>query len=267
MFLKVLVDNNTVIDDYALGEPGLCFYLEVDNKKILFDTGYSDILINNAKHYNLDLNQLDYIVLSHGHNDHTRGLQFLFEEYDLSKTILIAHPDVFNDKIENDTKIGSPLKLADVKNKMKVILTKEAYKLTDNLYFLGEIKRTNDFENKAAIGKQYIDDEWKDDYLYDDSALGYQNKGLYIITGCSHSGICNIVETAKRLFNEDRIKMVIGGFHLFEDDDNLKQTIAYFKINKIENLLPCHCVSFKAKARINQEIPIQEVGVGFEIKL
>ena len=77
MKLTVLVDNNTYIDQYYLGEPALSFYIEDGTEKILFDTGYSDAFIKNAEQMGIDLGALTYIVLSHGHNDHTRGLPFL----------------------------------------------------------------------------------------------------------------------------------------------------------------------------------------------
>ena len=77
MKLTVLCDNNTYIDQYYLGEPALCFYIEDENRKILLDAGYSSVFKKNAALMNLDLNQLTDIVISHGHNDHTRGLKYL----------------------------------------------------------------------------------------------------------------------------------------------------------------------------------------------
>ena len=73
MKLTVLVDNNTYIDQYYLGEPALSFYIEDGDERILFDTGYSDAFIKNAEAMHIDLGRLTYIMLSHGHNDHTRG--------------------------------------------------------------------------------------------------------------------------------------------------------------------------------------------------
>jgi len=75
--MNVLVENNTLIDLYFKGEPGVSYYLEADGKKILFDTGYSDLFIENAKKMDIDLLDLDYLVLSHSHLDHTWGLQHL----------------------------------------------------------------------------------------------------------------------------------------------------------------------------------------------
>lgn len=74
MKLTVLVDNNTYIDQYYLGEPGVSYFIEDCGIRILFDTGYSDVYVRNAKKMGIDLSELDAVVLSHGHNDHTGGL-------------------------------------------------------------------------------------------------------------------------------------------------------------------------------------------------
>lgn len=73
MRLTVLVDNNTYIDEYYLGEPALSYYIEDDEDCILFDTGYSDLYIRNAEKMGLDLSFVSTVVFSHGHNDHTGG--------------------------------------------------------------------------------------------------------------------------------------------------------------------------------------------------
>ena len=102
----------------------------------------------------------------------------------------------------------------------------------------------------------------------EDTAIVYKgNNGLFSITGWYHSGICNIIEYAKTVCNEQRIDEVIGGFHLFDVSERLKHTIEYFIENDIKELYPCHCVSFRAKAEIHKYIPIHEVGVGLTIEI
>lgn len=110
--------------------------------------------------------------------------------------------------------------------------------------------------------------DWKCDELLDDSALVYTGKnGLSIITGCSHSGICNIVKYAKETFNKN-IELIIGGFHLFENDEKTKQTISYLLKQNIKEVYPCHCTTLKVKSKmIESGLNINEVGSGLIIDI
>lgn len=267
--LKVLVDNNTYIDEYYLGEPGLSYYIECDDKKILFDTGYSDAFIKNAKLMNIDLNNLDYVILSHSHNDHTGGLVYLIKEYDLSNTILLTHPDLFIPRYKEGLYIGSPINVDELRKYFKdVILTNKPYKVNDNLIYEGQVERSNDFENKRPVGLCKINDKEVDDYNLDDSCLVYKNeKGIYVISACSHSGICNMIEYGKNITDDSRVKLVIGGFHLFENDEVLDKTIKYLSDCHIDDLYPCHCVSLVCKHMMMNKLNVHEVGVGLELSL
>ena len=95
MKLTVLIDNNTYIDEYYIGEPALSYYIEDENERLLFDTGYSDAFIRNAQAMNIDLSAISTLVLSHGHNDHTGGIKYLMNQYPDCKCKIVAHPDVF----------------------------------------------------------------------------------------------------------------------------------------------------------------------------
>lgn len=88
-----------------------------------------------------------------------------------------------------------------------------------------------------------------------------------MITGCSHSGICNIIEYAKKVCGEAKVQGVIGGWHLFKVDDRLEKTIAYLQKHNIRELYPCHCCSFQAKAAVHAQIPVKEIGVGKVIEI
>lgn len=112
MKCKVLIDNNTIIDRYFLGEPGLSFLIEAEGERILFDTGYSNAFIENARKLGENLLDLDYVVFSHGHMDHTWGLDSLIKLYSEAKSekmnhkgpTIVGHPLVFETKL--DEKLG-----------------------------------------------------------------------------------------------------------------------------------------------------------------
>lgn len=268
MKLTVLVDNNTIIDNYFMGEPALSFVLEVDNKKIIFDTGYSDLFLQNAKQMNMDLEDIDFIVLSHGHNDHIGGLKHLLNKNFSKKVELIAHPLVFNKKIYDDNEfIGSDVSEQQAKNIFSLKLSKNPYQITPNLTFLGEIPRLTNFESQTSIGNIILQEQTVPDYLYDDSALVYKKDGkLTIITGCSHSGIVNIVRYAKQLCNCNNISAIIGGFHLSGSNITLiNETIKFLKNENIQTIYPCHCTDLSAKCKLAENFYIQEIGVGSQL--
>lgn len=262
MQLTVLVDNNTLIDRYYLGEPGVSYYIEDDDAKILLDVGYSDIFLRNAQAMGIDLSRVQQVVLSHGHNDHTRGLLWLVEQEYFKKQTLVAHPGAFVPKKFDGADIGATFTTEQLKDKCQLKLSKEPLQLSKRITFLGEIPSLNDFEERRSFG---INDD-PIDLVMDDTALVYRGEeGLFIITGCSHSGICNIIEYAKQVCGESRVQGVIGGWHLFKVDTQLEKTIDYLKENNISELYPCHCCSFKARAALHAQMPVKDVGVGKKI--
>lgn len=267
MKLKVLADNNTCIDKYYLGEPAVSYYIEDGDTKILFDTGYSDVFIKNALKLGVDLNDIDYIVISHGHNDHTGGLSYYLKEYKNNKVSIIAHPDAIKEKYLDNEKISASISVDEINKKGELILSKEAKKISENIFFLGEIPRKNDFEGKESIGRQKDTNGYLEDYILDDTALVYKSDlGIYIITGCSHSGICNIIEHAKLICNDYRVLGVLGGFHLFSNDNKADKTIKYLVDQNIKEIYPCHCTSFKVKSKLNAYIEVKEVWSGLELE-
>jgi len=269
MKLTILIDNNTFIDEYLLGEPALSIFIEEDNKKILFDAGYSDAFIKNAVKLNKNLKDLDYLIFSHGHNDHTWGLvpltELYTESYNSNKPVILAHPLAFNSKYIKQTEgVGSKLSIDKLQNYFDFNLTKSPFWITDKFVFLGEIPRNNDFECRIPIGKVKTDSGLQDDFLLDDSALVYKSQqGLVIITGCSHSGICNIIDYAKKVCNESKIVDIIGGLHLLKTENQyMSKTLNYLKSCDIAKMHPCHCTDLQAKISLSSICNIQESASG-----
>lgn len=277
--LTVLVENNTLIDRYFTGEPGLSFLLETAGKKILFDVGYSDLFLANAEMMRIDLRDLDLVVLSHGHLDHSGGLVKLVRHLTEAKIEsmthrvpeLIAHPRCFYPKeklpLQNN---GSILDEAEVRRQFPVNLSREPVWITEDLVFLGEIPRKFAFEHTDP-GKRRIylpDGRMEPDHLLDDSALAFRSgAGLVIITGCSHAGICNITEYARNVCGESRVVDIIGGLHLLKpSEEQMQETIFYLREIGLVALHACHCTSLESKISLSGSCPIQEVGIGMKLE-
>ena len=254
MKLTVLTEN-TASGEF-MAEFGLSYFIEYDNKKILFDTGHTDVFLKNAKKLNIDIEQLKTVVLSHGHWDHGNGLKYMQNKE------LICHPNVFikryhkNDKIN----IGLDLSYEELKKRYNIKVSKEPYSISDNIIFLGEIPRLNSYEAQTTT---FIDENKNEDFIMDDSALAIiVNKELVVVSGCAHSGICNTIEYAKRVTGIKKLRAVIGGFHLAEVNRQTKETIKYFKQQQIKYILPSHCTKLPALAAFYTEFKINHVKTG-----
>src|SRR6056297_1582132 len=176
MKLSVLVDNNTLIDRYYIGEPGVSYFIETEQSRVLFDVGYSDAFLCNAHTLGIDLLSIDTLVLSHGHIDHTGGLDVLLKEYMEARfernhdkvPRLVAHPDALNPKFmppgegevgptdgglgvptglsSTAISIGSPVSASVLALSFDLRTSRQPLWLDDRLVFLGEIERRTAFE-------------------------------------------------------------------------------------------------------------------------
>ena len=266
MKLTVLVDNNTYIDRYYLGEPALCCYVEDGDKKLLLDTGYSDAFLLNARKMGIDLSQVTDIVLSHGHNDHTGGLRAFFEAFPGTSVRVTAHPSVFAPKRDNTgLAIGSPISAEETAAHAALNLTDQSCKLSGHVTYLGAIERVTAFEKKT-VGFRLTEDGWVEDSLPEDTALSLQVPGgQFLLLGCSHSGVCNIAEKAQAMFPERKITGLLGGMHLFEVDERTEKTRDYLARLCMGDIWPCHCTSFAVRSYLSRVLSLREVGVGLEL--
>ncbi len=274
--LTVLVDNNTAIDHYLLAEPGLSFLLEHDGKRILFDAGYSDVFIRNAQKLGQDLVQLDRVVLSHGHMDHTWGLPSLIALRTeaamagrrVPETELVAHPHALRGKsLDNVPEIGSLLGSRSLGIHFSLRLSKEPMNLGERLLFLGEIPRRFEFEDSPPLGEQNMETHSRPDHILDDTALAFDTgRGLVLVCGCSHAGICNTVARAMELTGEKRILDIIGGLHLLDTPtERLEHTAKYLSNTGLLSLHACHCTDLAAKLALGRTLPLREVSSGLII--
>jgi 7,8-dihydropterin-6-yl-methyl-4-(beta-D-ribofuranosyl)aminobenzene 5'-phosphate synthase len=153
----------------------------------------------------------------------------------------------------------------EIESRFELIESKVPVQLSENLWFLGEIPRQNDFEAQST---SFVDDFQNDDFIPDDSALAaLVNKRLVVITGCSHSGICNIVEFAKKVTGISDVKAVFGGFHLKDQNEQTRKTIEYFKSNTgLNRFTPSHCTELPALTAFYEAFQNRQIKTGMVLE-
>lgn len=271
--VTILVENSTP-SPALIGEYGFSALIEVDDYKMLFDTGSAQALYHNAAQLGIDLNKVDAIVISHGHFDHTGGLLSYLKQY--GPRPVYAHSGIFVSRPlplggNNYKEIGCGFSQDELLNaRVNLHLQDEFTPIIPRVYFSGTIPRNSNFEDTGGKFKMMFDGQMQDDPLVDDSALIIDHPdGLIIVSGCAHSGVVNIIEHARNKTGESRILAFIGGTHLItasqERVDNTISALDSFSISKI---IVSHCTGFYAAARLynslGERVIKGETGMRFE---
>lgn len=272
--VTILVDN--IGEEPLQSEHGFSIKMELNDKKILFDTGQGEALFINAKILGIALDDLDILILSHGHYDHSGNIKKIIEMNPLID--FYAHPDCLKSRISYYE--GKPVKY--------VSLTEENIKAINSLpenqkhwcideteilpgvWVTGTIERKNDYEDTG--GAFYTDSLCTSpDLLPDDMSLWIEKEdSLTIICGCCHSGLQNTVEKILSLTKRSSIDTIIGGLHLVKADENrIKKTISFIKTQEIGTLIGAHCTSEKAVSKLKEKLGKQVAlgKVGLTLKL
>ncbi|MFW6295516.1 MAG: MBL fold metallo-hydrolase [Halanaerobium sp.] len=267
--LKITVlAENTVEKRELLAEHGLSFYFKVNGKEYLFDTGQGKVLSSNAKKLGIDLEKIDTVFLSHGHDDHTGGLKKLLSVN--PEVRIFAHSEVFLPKYKKAAGelkfIGTELKKSEIKNFQAA---ETATAAAAGIYSTGEIPASREsYINSRYVvkkGAKEITDPFNDDIsLYLES-----ESGVVILLGCSHKGVKNIIEEIKAEIGDKKIAAVMGGMHLKRSGEaEIKELIDYFSELDFELLAPMHCTGREAAVKFKEafadRVKLASVGDSFE---
>jgi 7,8-dihydropterin-6-yl-methyl-4-(beta-D-ribofuranosyl)aminobenzene 5'-phosphate synthase len=261
MKLTVLCNNSVELDSSCVAEHGFSCFIEHENSNYLFDTGQGLGVVDNALILKKDLRSINSIILSHGHYDHTGGLEKVLRYID-KKINIYAHHDIFMKKYgEHHGKtayVGMTFNRAYLKSlKAEFMLKNDFFEISKNLYMTGQIPIINSYEalgdDLFAVDKN--GEILRPDPLKDDNSLVVDTeKGLVIVLGCAHRGIVNIMDYVSEKFNGRKIYGIIGGTHLAQASDiRMQRTIEAFKKYDLQFIATSHCTGLEKASLLANE--------------
>ncbi len=230
-----LIENSRVENYHS--ERGLSLYIEVGDRRIIFDTGKSDKVIENLKRLDIDIFQIDYFIISHGHRDHIGGLLYLLDlGVDPQRVILEGRAlNAFSFRCLFNKEIGltkDELKKLEGVRKVEV---DDLYKLEENLYLVSP---------RGGDSPFYYRDGVRDDFTHEISLVVLEEDKLNIVVGCCHFGVKRLVDLVRRQFKGREINSITGGLHTRSLPLNPIATakfIAFLKRCRIKRYYLGHC--------------------------
>jgi 7,8-dihydropterin-6-yl-methyl-4-(beta-D-ribofuranosyl)aminobenzene 5'-phosphate synthase len=274
--LKITTLAENLVQTGGLGQWGLSFLLELidakgEERKVVFDTSANkEAFLHNVRHLKVNLGNVDCVVISHGHGDHTAATVEVVEAAGGVK--VYGHPHTFLPRfnVDKDGKRrrgGSPEGegLVEIERAGgEVTLSAHPVEVVPGLWTTGQVERITPFERISPPvsrgGKRIIvvDGEEINDQILDDQSLWTDVKdvGPLVITGCAHAGPVNTLLKAQTLGRFRKIHGLVGGTHLVgREEEYVEQTVKELRKFGLGLISPCHCTGFKATTRIWQAFP------------
>lgn len=270
-----ILSENRVSRPECLAEHGLSVYIETGEKTILFDLGASDIYQQNAKYMGLDLRRCDAVVISHGHYDHTEGAPSFHRLNQTAK--IFIHEKAFETTygMEDGVLDKSPCSIQWTPEQKKELadrlaLTNGPFWLTDDIVISGTIPKRPDFQPAEVFYRKDEEGNLTVDAMEHEQFLAVRvrdaegvSKGIFIFSGCSHTGVIPCVSYAKALFPGEKIFGLLAGMHLYNTGkERRSQMLEQIVAEEIGFILPVHCTGINAICDLRQLIGDRCIPVG-----
>lgn len=225
MKMVILADNNPHPEIDLLTEHGISIYFEAGGFKWLYDTGASDKFLINAGKLGVDIEDVDFLVLSHGHADHTGGLEAFTGVNKKAQIIVSANvkgKKFFSRRGSGKREIGLNLPLLE-RNSGRITFVSGNMRVIRDIALICEFPKLYDAP-RANIHLTTEDSfgERPDGFTHEMALVIERNEGVAVLSGCSHNGVLNILDACCAYLGTTAVKSFIGGIHLPDSRDKAK---------------------------------------------
>jgi len=251
----ITVIENAVYRQGLMAEHGLCLYIETGRKKILFDTGQSGAFMQNARTLGIAIEDIDTLVLSHGHYDHTGGL-YPFLKCN-SKAAVYAKRGIFTPKYNGPHRfIGTERNDALLQDRL--VYVDAMTEIEEHVFIMPDIAIAHPLDTHFAGLHIKEDNTLRADDFSDELFIAIQEQEhVHILTACSHRGITNICASAVERFTQP-LGLILGGFHMKDcTPEQYRHITAYLQQARPQSIGVCHCTGIERYAALKSDCDAQ----------
>lgn len=270
MQIKILIDNIT--KNELTAEWGLAVYIENNGKQFLLDTGATGKFIQNADKMGINIEDIDYGVLSHAHYDHADGLEAFFEKNKKAKFYLRdgAAENCYGKKWIFSKYVGIHKGYLE-KYSDRIEYVTGDFEITDGVYLIPHKTPGLEKMGKRAGMYRKQNGAWRpDDFSHEQSLVFETEKGLVVLNSCSHAGADNIINEVAATFPGKKIDTMIGGFHLVALSGNEIRALAgRIRETGIRRVITGHCSGEKGFRILKEELGdmVEQMYTGLEVAI
>ncbi len=237
------------------------------SESVLYDAGLGrKTVLHNMDVLDIKAPDLRAVILSHGHADHHGGLEGMFQRIGRPRMPLVLHPDVWRERrvvfpTGNEIRMPPPSHADLDREGVDIIEERSPTLLLDEMVLVtGQVDRVTDFEKGFPLQQAHTDHGWElDTWIWDDQAVvcHVKDKGLVVLSSCSHAGAINVLRHAQRLTGIDKVHAFVGGFHLTGGlfEPIIPRTVQELVAIGPDIIVPGHCTGWRATHELARQLP------------